>query len=191
MLKRVCSAIFARNHCCFRVALHSRSCPGGRRRRCRGRGQERLRPAVVGSVCKTIRCRKALDLHGDQPGAGPLYRQESSCSENTRCRASANGFQSTPSPVDVAAGQAGEVRCLAFGSSGGRLAEWMAGADPAKWAASRSGCMNRRRRLSKAMAKQIVMSKCTQCHETERIVLLHFDRAKWESTIDRMREYIA
>ena len=39
--------------------------------------------------------------------------------------------------------------------------------------------------------KEIVMTKCHQCHESERIVLLRFDRGKWESTVARMRQYIA
>jgi virginiamycin B lyase len=45
--------------------------------------------------------------------------------------------------------------------------------------------------LAEGDGQQVVQSKCTQCHETERIVLLRFDRGKWESTVARMRGYIA
>ena len=44
--------------------------------------------------------------------------------------------------------------------------------------------------LADGEGKEIIQEKCTQCHETERIVLLRFDEAKWSSTVDRMREYI-
>jgi virginiamycin B lyase len=45
--------------------------------------------------------------------------------------------------------------------------------------------------LAEGDGKQIVQAKCMQCHETERIVLLRFDKLKWEMTVARMREYIA
>ena len=61
---------------------------------------------------------------------------------------------------------------------------------PEKWAASKCGCMNRRRPWWTAPARKLLKKKCKQCHETERIVLLRFDRTKWETTVDRMREYI-
>jgi virginiamycin B lyase len=44
--------------------------------------------------------------------------------------------------------------------------------------------------LAEGDGKQIVSTKCMQCHETERIVLLRFDKEKWANTVARMREYM-
>jgi virginiamycin B lyase len=45
--------------------------------------------------------------------------------------------------------------------------------------------------LAEGEGKEIVMSKCTQCHETERIVLLRQNNAKWTFTVNRMLGHIA
>jgi streptogramin lyase len=100
-----------------------------------------------------------------------------------------NGFQSTPVPVSVASGQA----VMADVS----LTEPQPPALPNGWPARKGDVGGNeiwmhqpQTPLVAGEGKAIVESKCTQCHETERIILLRQNHAKWEMTVTRMRSYI-
>ena len=100
------------------------------------------------------------------------------------------GFQSTPMPVNVAAGKPANADLLLSSPQPAPLANGWPGR-PGKVGGVEIWVHEPQTPLVEGEGKEIVQEKCTQCHETERIVLLRFDRAKWESTVDRMREYIA
>ncbi len=100
-----------------------------------------------------------------------------------------NGFQSAADPVDVASGKSAKADLSLTAPQAAALPNgWPA--RPGKVGGVEIWVHEPQTPLVEGDGKAILLSKCTQCHETERIVLLHFDQAKWESTIDRMREYI-
>lgn len=100
------------------------------------------------------------------------------------------GFQSSPEPVDVAAGKPTKADLSLTFPQPATLANGWPGR-PGKVGGVEIWIHEPQTPLVDGEGKEIVLEKCRQCHETERIVLLRFDRAKWESTVDRMREYIA
>ena len=100
------------------------------------------------------------------------------------------GFQSTPKPVSVAAGQSAKVDLSLTAPQPAALANGWPGR-PGKVGGVEIWVNEPQTPLAAGEGKALLEQKCTQCHETERIVLLRFDQAKWESTVDRMREYIA
>jgi virginiamycin B lyase len=100
-----------------------------------------------------------------------------------------NGFQSGPKPVDVAAGKSAKADLSLTAPQPAQLANGWPGR-PGKVGGVEIWVHEPQTPLVEGEGKSIIQEKCTQCHETERIVLLHFDQAKWSSTVDRMREYI-
>ncbi len=101
-----------------------------------------------------------------------------------------NGFQSAPVAVEVSAGKPAKADLSLSSPQPAQLANGWPGR-PGKVGGVEMWMHEPQTPLAEGEGKQIVLEKCRQCHETERIVLLRFDRAKWESTVDRMREYIA
>jgi len=99
-----------------------------------------------------------------------------------------NGMQSEFKPVDVAAGKAATADVS--------LATAQHAALPNAWP-RRNGDVGGNEiwthqpntPLVDGDAKDIGATKCMECHETERIVLLRMDREKWELTVARMRDY--
>jgi virginiamycin B lyase len=100
-----------------------------------------------------------------------------------------NGFQSTPKPVNVVAGKPAAADLSLTTPQPAALANGWPGR-PGKVGGVEVWVHEAQTPLVEGEGKSIIQEKCTQCHETERIVLLHFDEAKWTSTVDRMREYI-
>ncbi len=100
-----------------------------------------------------------------------------------------NGFQSTPKPVDVAAGKAAKADLSLTAPQPAQLANGWPGR-PGKVGGVEMWVHEKQTPLVEGEGQAIIQEKCTQCHETERIVLLHFDETKWSTTVDRMREYI-
>jgi streptogramin lyase len=101
-----------------------------------------------------------------------------------------DGFQSTPQPVEVANGKPSKADLSLSSPQPATLANGWPGR-PGKVGGVEIWMHEAQTPLAEGEGKEIVQQKCMQCHETERIVLLRFDQAKWESTVDRMREYIA
>ena len=101
-----------------------------------------------------------------------------------------NGFESSPMPVNVAAGKPAKADLSLTAPQPVPLANGWPGR-PGKVGGVEMWVHEPQTPLVEGEGKAILQQKCMQCHETERIVLLRFDRTKWESTIDRMREYIA
>lgn len=100
-----------------------------------------------------------------------------------------SGFQSTPKPVDVAAGKSANVDLSLTAPQPASLANGWPGR-PGKVGGVEIWVHEPQTPLVAGEGKAIMEEKCMQCHETERIVLLRFDQTKWETTVDRMREYI-
>jgi virginiamycin B lyase len=100
-----------------------------------------------------------------------------------------NGFQSSAKAVDVSAGKSGKADLSLTAPQPAQLANGWPGR-PGKVGGVEIWVHEPQTPLVEGEGKTIIQEKCTQCHETERIVLLHFDEAKWSSTVDRMREYI-
>jgi len=100
-----------------------------------------------------------------------------------------NGFQSSSKAVDVSAGKSGKADLSLTAPQPAQLANGWPGR-PGKVGGVEIWVHEPQTPLVEGEGKTIIQEKCTQCHETERIVLLHFDEAKWSSTVDRMREYI-
>ncbi|MBZ5644485.1 MAG: carboxypeptidase regulatory-like domain-containing protein [Acidobacteriia bacterium] len=101
-----------------------------------------------------------------------------------------NGFQSAPMPVEVSASKPAKADLSLSSPQPAQLANGWPGR-PGKVGGVEMWIHEPQTPLVDDAGKEILEQKCKQCHETERIVLLRFDRAKWESTVDRMREYIA
>jgi virginiamycin B lyase len=101
-----------------------------------------------------------------------------------------NGFQSAAALVDVTAGKPAKADLSLSSPQPVALANGWPGR-PGKVGGVEMWVHEAQTPLADGAGKEILEAKCKQCHETERIVLLRFDRAKWESTVDRMREYIA
>jgi hypothetical protein len=99
------------------------------------------------------------------------------------------GFQSTPKSVNVAGGKSAKADLALTAQQPPQLANGWPGR-PGKVGGVEIWVHEKQTPLVDGEGKEIIQEKCTQCHETERIVLLHFDQAKWSSTVDRMREYI-
>jgi virginiamycin B lyase len=101
-----------------------------------------------------------------------------------------NGSQSEKKPVEVSTGKAAVVDLSLTGQQPAALPNGWPGR-PGKTGGVEIWVHEPQTPLAEGEGKAIVQTKCTQCHETERIVLLRFDRGKWESTVARMRGYIA
>jgi streptogramin lyase len=100
-----------------------------------------------------------------------------------------NGSQSTPKPVNVIAGKPATADLSLTAPQPAALENgWPA--RPGKVGGVEIWVHEPQTPLVEGEGKSLIQEKCTQCHETERIVLLRFDEAKWSSTVDRMREYI-
>lgn len=100
-----------------------------------------------------------------------------------------NGFQSSLKDVQVAAGKSAKADLSLTAPQPAELANGWPGR-PGKVGGVEIWVHEPQTPLVDGEGKEIIQEKCTQCHETERIVLLRFDEAKWSSTVDRMREYI-
>lgn len=100
------------------------------------------------------------------------------------------GFQSKPAPVSVAAGKPAIADLSLTMPQAATLPNGWPGR-PGNVGGVEMWVHEPQTPLVDDEGKQIIQSKCMQCHETERIVLLRFDREKWITTVARMREYIA
>ena len=99
-----------------------------------------------------------------------------------------NGYQSDHKPVEVAVGKTVTADVSLTAPQPAAL--------PNSWPGRKSNVggvemwvHEPQTPLAEGEGKAIVATKCMQCHETERIVLLRFDPEKWRSTVERMREY--
>jgi streptogramin lyase len=100
-----------------------------------------------------------------------------------------NGFQSVPQSVDVTSGKAAAADLSLTAPQPTMLPNGWPGR-PGKVGGVEMWAHEPQTPLADGAAKPILESKCTQCHETERIVLLRFDPEKWKSTVEQMRGYI-
>lgn len=100
-----------------------------------------------------------------------------------------SGFQSAPMPVEVLSGKSAHADLSLSAPRAAALANGWPGR-PGNVGGVEMWVHEPQTPLVEGEGKAIIQDKCTQCHETERIVLLRFDQAKWESTVARMREYI-
>jgi virginiamycin B lyase len=100
-----------------------------------------------------------------------------------------DGFQSSPRAVEVLAGKSAKADLSLTAEQSAQLPNGWPGR-PGKVGGVEIWVHEPQTPLVEGEGKAIIEEKCTQCHETERIVLLRFDEAKWSSTVDRMREYI-
>jgi virginiamycin B lyase len=101
-----------------------------------------------------------------------------------------NGFQSDMKPVEVVIGKAAVVDISLTGQQPAALVNGWPGRK-GKTGGVELWVNDPQTPLAEGEGKAIVQEKCTQCHETERIVLLRFDPGKWTSTVARMRGYMA
>ena len=101
-----------------------------------------------------------------------------------------DGMQSAATPVIVAAGKPAKADLSLSVPQPATLANGWPGR-PGKVGGVEMWMHEPQTPLVDGEGKEVLEEKCKQCHETERIVLLRFDRTKWGSTVDRMREYIA
>jgi streptogramin lyase/cytochrome c5 len=100
-----------------------------------------------------------------------------------------NGFQSAPKPVDVSAGKAATADVSLTAPQAAALPNGWPGR-PGKVGGVEMWVHEPQTPLVDGDGKPIIQAKCMQCHETERMVLLRMDHAKWQSTVTRMREYM-
>ena len=99
------------------------------------------------------------------------------------------GFQSQTVPVDVQAGKAATADVSLTATQPAALANGWPGR-PGKVGGNEMWMHEPQTPLANGDGKQIVEADCMKCHETERMVLLRMNRAKWEFTVDRMRNYV-
>jgi virginiamycin B lyase len=99
------------------------------------------------------------------------------------------GFQSAAKSVSVADGKSAKADLSLTAPQPAQLANGWPGR-PGKVGGVEIWVHEKQTPLVDGEGKEIIQEKCTQCHETERIVLLRFDETKWGTTVDRMREYI-
>lgn len=100
-----------------------------------------------------------------------------------------NGFQSKPMPVNVTAGKPATADLSLTVPQPTALPNGWPGR-PGNVGGVEMWVHEPQTPLVEGEGKQILQAKCMQCHETERIVLLRFDKEKWANTVARMREYI-
>lgn len=93
-------------------------------------------------------------------------------------------------PVDVAAGRATTVDVSLTDMRAPQLPNSWPGRPPGQGggeAEEGGGTVN----LPDGAGKQVVLTKCSVCHDAARIVSARFDRARWQDAIDDMKLYIA
>jgi virginiamycin B lyase len=101
-----------------------------------------------------------------------------------------NGFQSKPAPVTVTAGKPATADLSLTAPQVAALPNGWPGR-PGNVGGVEMWVHETQTPLAEGDGKPIIQAKCMQCHETERMVLLRFDKEKWAGTVARMREYIA
>ena len=100
-----------------------------------------------------------------------------------------DGFQSVPKPVNVAAGKPATADVSLTTAQPAQLPNGWPGY-PGKVAGAEFWMKYPPPPLPDGPGKEILQTKCTQCHELWRVVLLKFNEPKWKVTVERMREHI-
>jgi virginiamycin B lyase len=100
-----------------------------------------------------------------------------------------NGFQSMPTPATVAAAKPTTTDVSLTAHQPAQLPNGWPGY-PGKVAGAEFWMKYPSPPLPDGPGKEILETKCKQCHELWRVVLLKFNEPKWKVTIERMREHI-
>jgi len=93
-------------------------------------------------------------------------------------------------PVDVAAGRPTTVDVSLTDMRAPQLAASWPFREPGQGGGEAEGAGGREIVLPDGAGKQIVLTKCSVCHDAARIVSARYDRARWQETIDDMKLYI-
>lgn len=101
-------------------------------------------------------------------------------------------FQSALSnPVDVADGRAATVDVSLTTARAPQLAAAWPGQLPGQQGGeAEAAAPGAQPTLPAGDGARIVLTKCSQCHDAQRIVRARYDRARWEETVDDMSEYV-
>ena len=94
-------------------------------------------------------------------------------------------------PVDVAAGRAGTMDVSLTDMRAPQLPNAWPGRAPGFGGGEAETGEGEELELPDGAGKQIVLTKCSVCHDAARIVRATYDRARWQETIDDMQLYIA
>jgi len=93
-------------------------------------------------------------------------------------------------PVDVAAGRPASVDVSLTDMRAPQLGAAWPGRAPGMGGGEAEGGGGREIVLPDGAGKQVVLTKCSVCHDAARIVNARYDRARWQETIDDMQLYI-
>jgi virginiamycin B lyase len=93
-------------------------------------------------------------------------------------------------PVDVAAGRATTVDVSLTDMRAPQLPAAWPFREPGGGGGEAEGAGGREIVLPDGAGKQIVLTKCSVCHDAARIVSARYDRARWQETIEDMKLYI-
>lgn len=100
-----------------------------------------------------------------------------------------NGFQSEPQPVSVAAGGKATLDLSLTAPQPPLLPYAWPGRPPTQGGAE-AATPGKTPEFPEGDGKRIVLTKCAQCHDTQRIANAREDRARWQETVQTMRDYV-
>ena len=93
-------------------------------------------------------------------------------------------------PVDVAAGRPTSVDVSLTDMRAPQLVPAWPGRAPGMGGGEAEGGGGREINLPDGAGKEVVLTKCSVCHDAARIANARYDRARWQETIDDMKLYI-